>query len=60
MPEEDVLYFVCVELNLDDVRELRRITQLEMAGTLDSEGLKAFVEVAWLNDLMSVCGEDQR
>ena len=43
--ENELLYFVMVEMNIEDVKELRRITQLEMEGTLDSEGLKAFVEV---------------
>lgn len=35
-----------VELNMDDIRELKRITALEMQGTLDADGVKAFVEVS--------------
>lgn len=41
---DDVLHFVMVEMNIEDIKELQRITQLEMEGTLDSDGLKAFVE----------------
>jgi hypothetical protein len=37
-----------VELNLDDVKELKRVTALEMQGTLDAEGVKAFVEALQL------------
>ena len=33
-----------IEFNLDDVKELRRVTEIEMSGQLDSDGLKAFVE----------------
>lgn len=43
--EGELLYFVLVELNFDDIKELKRVTQLEIQGTLDSEGVKAFVEV---------------
>lgn len=43
--EGELLYFVMVEMNIEDIKELRRITQLEMEGTLDADGLKAFVEV---------------
>lgn len=42
--EDEHLYFVMVELNLDDIRELKRVTSLELQGTLDPAGLKAFVE----------------
>ena len=45
--EEEYLYFVMVEFNIEDIRELRRITQLELTGTLDADGVKAFVEVPW-------------
>jgi len=38
-----------VELNMDDIRELKRITALEMQGTLDADGVKAFVEATWLD-----------
>lgn len=47
--EQEYLYFVMVELNMDDIRELKRVTQLEMKGTLDADALKTFVEVTWLN-----------
>ena len=30
---------------MDDVKELKRVTQLEMQGSLDADGVKAFVEV---------------
>lgn len=46
--EDEILYFVMVELNFDDIKELKRITALEMQGTLDADGLKAFVEVTQL------------
>ena len=42
---DELLYFVMVELNMDDIKELRRATALEMQGSLDQDGLKAFVEV---------------
>ena len=29
---------------MDDIRELKRVTQLEMQGTLDADGVKAFVD----------------
>ena len=44
--EDEHLYFVMVEFNMDDIRELKRITQLELTGTLDADGLKAFVEAS--------------
>jgi hypothetical protein len=47
--EDEHLFFVMVELNLDDVKELKRVTALEMQGTLDAEGVKAFVEALQLN-----------
>eukprot|EP00435_Cladocopium_sp_Y103_P046902 s2332_g13.t1 len=43
--EEEYLFFVLVEVNIEDVKELKRITQLELTGTLDPDGVKAFVEV---------------
>ena len=46
--EDEHLFFVMVELNLDDVKELKRVTALEMQGTLDAEGVKAFVEALQL------------
>ena len=33
-----------MEINIDDVREIQRITKLELAGQLDEEMLKAFTE----------------
>ena len=46
LPEDPnaVLYFVMVELNVENIAELKRITQLEINGTLDSDGLAQFVE----------------
>lgn len=41
---EERLYFVMVELNIEDVRELKRVTEMELSGTLDKDGVKAFVE----------------
>ena len=46
--EDEHLFFVMVELNLDDVKELKRVKALEMQGTLDAEGVKAFVEALQL------------
>jgi len=43
-----LLYFVLVELNLDNISELKRVTQLEMSGKLDADGVKAFVDVSRL------------
>lgn len=43
---DEKLYFVMVELNMDDIKELKRVTMLEMQGSLDQDGLKAFVEVS--------------
>ena len=43
---EELLYFVLVELNVENISELRRACKLELEGTLDEEGLKQFVE-AW-------------
>ena len=42
--DEEYLYFVLVEFNVEDIKELRRITALELQGSLDADGLKAFVE----------------
>ncbi|CAK9088364.1 Midasin (Dynein-related AAA-ATPase MDN1) (MIDAS-containing protein) [Durusdinium trenchii] len=41
---DELLYWVMIEFNLDDVKELRRVTEIEMSGQHDSDGLKAFVE----------------
>ncbi|CAK9011868.1 Uncharacterized protein SCF082_LOCUS11278 [Durusdinium trenchii] len=42
--EDEVLFFVMVEFNIDDIKELRRVTQIELTGTLDADGLRAFVD----------------
>lgn len=44
--EDEHLFFVLVEFNVEDVKELKRITELELQGSLDADGLKAFVEVS--------------
>ena len=46
--EDEHLFFVLVEFNVEDIKELRRITQMELTGSLDSDGVKAFVEVSYL------------
>ena len=33
-----------MEFNLDDIKQVKRITALELEGSLDAEGVKAFVE----------------
>ncbi|CAE7776803.1 unnamed protein product [Symbiodinium sp. CCMP2456] len=47
---EDSLYFVFVEINIDDIRDLQRITKLEITGTIDDEMLKAFTEAGGVLD----------
>lgn len=42
--ENEKLYFVLIDLDITDTKELRRVVQLEMSGSLDQDGLKAFVE----------------
>lgn len=42
--EDEHLYFVLVEFNVEDIKELKRIVALELTGTLDADGVKAFVE----------------
>ena len=42
--EDEHLFFVMVEFNIDDIKELRRVTQIELTGTLDADGVRAFVE----------------
>lgn len=44
-----MLFFVMVEFNVDDLKELKRVTQIELSGKLDKDGLKAFVEASWYN-----------
>ena len=41
---DDVLYFVLVNIDVKNVNELKRITSLEIAGTVDPDLLKAFTE----------------
>lgn len=41
---EELLYFVLVELDIENIAELKRVTKLEMEGGLDADCLKAFVE----------------
>lgn len=54
---EEKLFFVMVELNIEDIRELKRVTQIELQGALDPEGVKAFVEAGLLRAaLTSECG----
>jgi len=36
-----------VEFNVEDIKELKRITTLELQGTLDADGVKQFVEVTY-------------
>ena len=45
--EDEVLFFVMVKFNMDDIKELKRVTQIELSGQLDQDGLKAFVEASW-------------
>ena len=33
-----------MEFNLDDIKQVKRITALELEGSLDAEGVKAVVE----------------
>ncbi|CAE7033504.1 unnamed protein product, partial [Symbiodinium sp. CCMP2456] len=47
---EDKLYFVFVEINIDDIRELKRITKLELSGGVDSETLAAFTKAGGVLD----------
>ena len=42
---EDYLYFVFIQLDIDDLRELARVTKLEISGALDQETMKAFTQV---------------
>ena len=41
---DDSLYFVFIEINIDDIRELQRITKLEIAGAIDENILQAFTQ----------------
>ncbi|CAK9091351.1 Uncharacterized protein SCF082_LOCUS43039 [Durusdinium trenchii] len=41
--------FPLVEFNIEDIKELRRITKIEMEGSLDQDGLKAFVDPSCLD-----------
>ena len=52
--EDEYLYFVLVEFNIEDIKELKRIIQLELTGTLDPDGVKAFVEAPWQNHFIGI------
>ena len=41
---DDSLYFVFIEINIDDIRELQKITKLEIAGAIDENILQAFTQ----------------
>ena len=41
---EDSLYYCFIEINIDDLRELQRITKMEISGKIDEGTLKAFTE----------------
>ena len=43
-PDTDLLYYVFIEINIDDIRELRRVTTLELNGTVDADMLAAFTQ----------------
>lgn len=45
--------FPLVEFNIEDIKELRRITKIEMEGSLDQDGLKAFVDPSLLMEKSS-------
>ncbi|CAE7217624.1 unnamed protein product [Symbiodinium sp. KB8] len=47
---EDKLFFVFVEINIDDIRELKRITKLELSGGVDAETLSAFTKAGGVLD----------
>ena len=44
--ENDLLYFVLVELNIENIAELKRVTKLELEGQLVPDQLKQFVEAS--------------
>ena len=41
---DDSLYFVFIEINIDDIRELQKITKLEISGRIDADILQAFTQ----------------
>lgn len=41
---EEKLYFVIINLDVSNMTELRKITQLEIEGAIDKDGLKEFVK----------------
>lgn len=49
----ELLFFVLVELNVENIAELKRITSLEMEGTPDSDQLKQFVEASFFPIIIS-------
>jgi len=42
--EDEHLFFVLVEFNVEDIKELRKITQMELTGSLDSDGGKPLLK----------------
>lgn len=42
---DERLWFTIVNLDLSNISELRRITKLEMEGTIDKAGLEEFTKV---------------
>ena len=40
----EVLYFVMLEMDFANIQEVARVTQLEMKGGIDKDGLKEFVK----------------
>lgn len=52
MPDdpEEKLYFVIISLDVSNISELRKITQLEIEGKIDKDGLKEFVKAHTLSN----------
>ena len=46
---EDLLYFMFIEINIDDVRELQKITKLELSGQINAECLAAFTKAVQIS-----------
>ena len=49
-----------VELNIEDVKELKRVTQMETEGVLDKDGVKAFVEAGFWEAPVNIYGQGQK
>ncbi|CAE7563271.1 unnamed protein product, partial [Symbiodinium microadriaticum] len=47
---DDSLYFVFIEINIDDIRELQKITKLEISGRIDADMLQAFTQAGGVLD----------